>query len=150
LAVAARNGRLRRNFQGFTDDGSEILLGLGASAISVFPDRLIQNEKNAGRYRMRLSQDHLAGSLGVLRSADDRSRAVLIEDFLCGRAADTHQLDDAATILASFEPFVARDLARSDPQGVRFTAAGRPYARVMAALFDAYRASPVRRSSSAV
>ena len=38
LAVATREGRLHRNFQGFTDDGAPVLLGLGASAISMFPD----------------------------------------------------------------------------------------------------------------
>ena len=54
---AAMQGRLRRNFQGFTDDAAPVLLGLGASAISCFPELLVQNEKNAGRYRMLLSQD---------------------------------------------------------------------------------------------
>ena len=39
LATAAIDGTLRRNFQGFTDDPSEVLIGLGASAISSFPDR---------------------------------------------------------------------------------------------------------------
>jgi oxygen-independent coproporphyrinogen-3 oxidase len=37
LASAAANGRLRRNFQGFTDDPADIVIGLGASAISAFP-----------------------------------------------------------------------------------------------------------------
>ena len=37
---------------GFTDDGACHLIGLGASAIGSFPGPLIQNEKNAGRYRM--------------------------------------------------------------------------------------------------
>src|SRR5690606_27478718 len=52
LAQAALAGRLHRNFQGFTDDAAPVLIGLGASAISSFPDLVVQNEKNAGRYRM--------------------------------------------------------------------------------------------------
>ena len=51
LAQAATGGTLRRNFQGFTEDQAPVLIGLGASAISSFPDLLVQNEKNAGRYR---------------------------------------------------------------------------------------------------
>src|SRR5690606_41727364 len=56
LAEAALGGRLRRNFQGFTDDDAPFLIGLGASAISSFPRLLIQNEKNTGRYRTLLSR----------------------------------------------------------------------------------------------
>ena len=77
LAAAARAGRLKRNFQGFTDDASEILIGIGASAISAFPDRLVQNEKNAGRYRMRASAGLLSGVLGVLRTNEDRLRGAV-------------------------------------------------------------------------
>jgi oxygen-independent coproporphyrinogen-3 oxidase len=150
LARAARNGTLRRNFQGFTDDDADVLIGLGASAISVFPDRLIQNEKNSGRYRMRLSQDALPGVRGVRRTTDDRQRALAIEDFLCGRPADLSAIDHDGAIADDFAPFVARGLAIATPAGIRFTPEGRPYARVMASLIDGHRESPVRRSSSAV
>jgi oxygen-independent coproporphyrinogen III oxidase len=74
LARAVAEGRLRRNFQGFTDDPAGTLVGLGASAIGCFPDVLVQNEKNAGRYRMLLSQDRLPAALGVRRV--DRGVAV--------------------------------------------------------------------------
>lgn len=50
LAAAAREKRVRRNFQGFTDDPCETLIGLGASAISRFAGSLVQNERNSGRY----------------------------------------------------------------------------------------------------
>lgn len=150
LARAARNGSLRRNFQGFTDDEADVLIGLGASAISVFPDRLIQNEKNSGRYRMRLSQDMLAGERGVRRGIDDRLRALAIEDFLCGRVADLSAIDGERAILHAFAPFIDRGLATATAAGVRFTPDGRPYGRVMAALIDSYRDSPRRQSSSAV
>ncbi|MCX7865355.1 MAG: radical SAM protein, partial [Novosphingobium sp.] len=88
LAQAMISKRLRRNFQGFTDDDAPVLIGLGASAISMFPGLIVQNEKNAGRYRMKLSQDCLAASRGVLRSHDDRRRGEVIERLLCaGHAA---------------------------------------------------------------
>src|SRR5690606_5126732 len=87
LARAAGAGTLRRNFQGFTDDPAPVLIGLGASAISSFPSLLAQNEKNSGRYRMLLSQDKLATSVGKRRTTDDRRRGSIIEELLCrGRA----------------------------------------------------------------
>ncbi len=150
LARAARAGTLRRNFQGFTDDEAECVIGLGASAISIYPDRIIQNEKNAGRYRMRLSQGRLPAALGTLRSEEDRRRALLIEDFLCGREADLNLIEGGPEIAGDFAPFLDRGLAEQRAAGIGFTDAGRPYARVMAALIDAYRHNPVRRSSSAV
>jgi oxygen-independent coproporphyrinogen-3 oxidase len=150
MAIAARNGGLRRNFQGFTDDPAEHLIGMGASAISVFPDRIVQNEKNAGRYRMRLSQAQLAGSLGILRSREDRERAMVIEDILCHRTADLSLLVGAAEAAAMLAPFTAHGLARLDGQSLIPTDATRPYARSIAALFDPYRAQAPDRFSSAV
>ncbi len=147
LAHAARTGRLRRNFQGFTDDDAGCLIGLGASAISLFGDVLIQNDKNAGRYRMRLSQGQLAGALGVQRTREDRARSAVIEAILCHRAVDARAFPDA---LAALAPFIARDLVRVERGRVVPVEAGRPYARVMAALFDPYRAQPASRFSNAI
>jgi oxygen-independent coproporphyrinogen III oxidase len=150
MAKAAAAGDLRRNFQGFTDDPAERLIGLGASAISCFPDRIVQNEKNAGRYRMRLSQGQLTGSLGIMRSRDDRERALVIEDILCGRSADLSLVLDTPGAAEGLMPFIDRGLVRLD--GVLLTPvdATRPYARTIAALFDPYRVDAARRFSSAV
>ena len=50
LASAARTGRLHRNFQGYTDDGADALLGFGASAISRLPQGFVQNAPGIGNY----------------------------------------------------------------------------------------------------
>ncbi len=150
IAKAAAAGELRRNFQGFTDDPAERLIGLGASAISCFPDRIVQNEKNAGRYRMRLSQGQLAGSLGIMRSRDDRERALVIEDILCGRIADLSLVLDTPGAAEGLMPFINRDLVRLDGVLLSPVEATRPYARTIAALFDPYRVDAARRFSSAV
>jgi len=147
LARAARDGALRRNFQGFTDDGCDVLIGLGASAISQFPDRLIQNEKNSGRYRERCEAGRLPGARGVLRDADDRMRAMLIEDLLCAGSADLSELampPDAALLA----PFIAAGLARLEDGLLTILPDGRPYARSMAALIDRHRMIPAARTFS--
>jgi len=150
LALAARQGTLRRNFQGFTDDASDALIGLGASAISQFPDRLIQNEKNSGRYRNLCAAGRLAGTRGVLRDADDRMRAVLIEELLCAGSADLSELATPPA-MAQIRPFLDAGLARLDGHVLSILPDGRPYARTLASLLDRYRAAPSRpQFSSAV
>lgn len=149
LAEATRAGRLRRNFQGFTDDQAPILIGLGASAISAFPGLLVQNQKNAGRYRMLLSQDHLPVERGLRRSEDDRRRGAVIAALLCQGEAqlDGQLLHEVARDLARF---VDVGLASLDGDRLVIAPAGLPYARTVAALFDPYRRQTARRFSSAV
>jgi oxygen-independent coproporphyrinogen-3 oxidase len=149
LAKAAAAGTVRRNFQGFTDDQATTLIGLGASSISCFPDLLVQNEKNAGRYRMLLSQDILPAAHGIVRSADDRCRGAVIEALLCQGAAvlDPDLVREVAPRLV---PFTTRGLAQLDGAKLVIQPDGRPYARTIAALFDPYRQDSLRRFSSAV
>lgn len=147
LAKAAESQRVRRNFQGFTDDDAACLIGLGASAISLFPGHVIQNEKNAGRYRMRLSQGRLTGALGVARSDEDRARGQIIEAILCHRSGDARRFPDELSRLA---PFAERGLVAIDGGIIHPVDATRPYARAIAATFDPYRADAAPRFSNAI
>lgn len=149
LAQAALSGRLRRNFQGFTEDTAEVLIGLGASAISSFPGLVVQNEKNAGRYRMLLSQDILPHAAGVLRSPDDLVRAGIIEGLLAhGRVVLPQGI--AAEALEGLMPFLERNLCSFEYDMLVLSAEALPYARSIAACFDPYRQHSPRRFSSAV
>lgn len=149
LAQATLGGRLHRNFQGFTDDGAPVLLGLGVSAIGSFPTLLAQNEKNAGRYRMLLSQDRLPIALGKARSADDRRRGAVIEELLCrGRAhVDRAMLEQAWERLA---PYAETGLCEVEGSHLVIAEHALPYARSIAACFDPYRQHSPRRFSSAI
>lgn len=149
LAQAALRGNIHRNFQGFTDDDCETVIGLGASAISTFPRLIVQNEKNTGRYRMQLSQGRLAQAVGVSRSDDDRERGRVIEDILCqGRARLSERLlSDALTGLL---PFLDRGLATIERSELSLASSGLPYVRAIAAQFDAFRTQPASRFSSAL
>lgn len=149
LAEAALGGRLRRNFQGFTDDDAPFLIGLGASAISSFPRLLIQNEKNTGRYRTLLSRGGLPATRGIRRSDEDRLRGAIIEQLLCRARAriDARLRDEGQRALA---PFLRAGLASWVGEELVIAPDGLPYARTIAALFDPYRKQEVRRFSSAV
>ena len=149
LARAALDGTLRRNFQGFTDDPSDILIGLGASAISSFPELLAQNEKNSGRYRMLKSRSALSANRGVIRTADDRRRGAIIERLLCrGRAQLS--TDILSSVGKALQPFAERGLVSITGHRLEILPEGLPYARTIASLFDAHRQPIARQFSSAV
>lgn len=149
LAQAALSGQLHRNFQGFTDDTAPVLIGLGASSISVFPEMLIQKEKNAGRYCMLLSQERHPVERGITRNRNDMTRGAIIESLLChGQARVGAAILHEA--LPGLAPFASRGLLRITDDLVVITSSGLPYARSIAAQFDAYRKDSLRRFSSAV
>ena len=149
LARAVESGQLRRNFQGFTEDQAPALVGLGASAITSVPEAIIQNEKNAGRYRMMLSQHRMPGALGIHRDATTRELGTLIEGLLCqGRARIG--TTRAVALAEGLAPFIARDLVRLEGDSLQLAPGALPYARTIAALFDPHRQQSTRRFSSAV
>ncbi|EGD59114.1 coproporphyrinogen III oxidase [Novosphingobium nitrogenifigens DSM 19370] len=148
LAQAAVSGSLRRNFQGFTDDTAPVLIGLGASSISELGGSLVQNEKNAGRYRMLVGAGQLSGRRGLIRTGEDRRRARLIEALLCQGEAQV-DADLARAAFDRLEPFRERGLIRWDGDRLVLERGSEPYARSIAAVFDAYR-QVSRQFSSAV
>lgn len=149
MAEAARTGTLRRNFQGFTDDQADVLIGMGSSAISGFPGLIAQNEKHNARYRMLSAHGRLSAAHGTIRSSDDQLRGVVIEKLLCqGHAAIAPCLLGEAR--GSLAPFLARDLVRLAGNDLAITENGLPYARVIASLFDGYRAASQQQFSSAI
>jgi oxygen-independent coproporphyrinogen-3 oxidase len=158
LALAAASGRLRRNFQGFTDDDAVAVIGLGTSSISMFPGVIVQTEKHVGRYRMKVQNGRLGTTKGVRRSLDDQRRGTVIERLLCdGRvdlvglgwspAAAAQAMADAAPKLASMEE---RGLIRCHGTGLAILPAGEPYARLAAVAFDTFRTIPGDRFSKAI
>jgi len=145
LAVAARTGRLHRNFQGYATDPGMALIGLGATAISQFPGLIVQNEKHLATWEAAVSAGALAGARGVLVAADDARRGAVIERLLCDGAVEVpaDMLDGARPALA---PLLARGVAGLAGQEVRITPDGWPYARLVAAAFDAHLKAPERHA----
>ncbi len=149
LAVAMRAGRLRRNFQGFTDDNADALIGLGASSISLFDHLIVQNERASGLYRARLEAGGLAAMQGVRRDAEDRERGLVIGDILCGRPADLTGLPFDG-LESRLKPFTDAGLAVLAADRLRLTADALPYARAIAACFDRYRTGAMAGFSAPV
>jgi oxygen-independent coproporphyrinogen-3 oxidase len=88
MAVAFREGRLRRNFQGYTTDASNLLLGFGASAIGQLPQGYVQNEVGIHAYSQAIAAGRLATVKGYALTDDDRLRADIIERIMCDFGVD--------------------------------------------------------------
>jgi oxygen-independent coproporphyrinogen III oxidase len=149
MVRAARDGTLRRNFQGFTDDPSEVLIGMGASAVSGFPGLYAQNDKHTGHYRQLSGEGRLSARHGIVRSAEDQRRGRLIEALLCQGEA-TIPADLLAEVGPRLAPFTAAGLANLRGDQLSIPVRGLPYARVITSLFDSYRALTARKFSSAI
>ena len=88
MAVALREGRLRRNFQGYTTDASNLLLGFGASAIGLLPQGYVQNEVETRAYIGAIAGGRLATVKGYRLTDDDRLRGEIIERIMCDFGVD--------------------------------------------------------------
>lgn len=150
LSRAAEGGTLRRNFQGFTDDPCDTLIGLGASAISRFAGALVQNEKNSGRYALLVGNGRLAGARGIATPPLLRHRGRLIEHLLCQGSADLGSLPDRAAIADRLAPFAQRGLLAWEGNRLEIDRDARPYARAIAAALDPWRQVTTKSFSSAI
>lgn len=149
LARAADAGTVHRNFQGFTEDVAPVLLGFGASAITVTPDIFVQNLKNAGEYRTALSVGTLPVERGVVLTAADQRTRSLINGLLCQGTATLTDTEFTA-MAAALDVFTARGLIAWSGYTMTLTPEARPYARTIAAQFDPYRQHSAPRFSSAI
>ena len=153
LARAAMSGRLHRNFQGYTDDGREALIGFGASSISRFRDGYVQNISDVPSYVRAISSGCLAPSRGCRLDAAEKQRARTIESLMCQFQADfdlTAPDMEFSEELSLLQPLAADGLVRIDGRVVTATETGRQVVRVIAAVFDPHTGAGAARFSKAV
>jgi oxygen-independent coproporphyrinogen III oxidase len=141
LAAAAKAGRLRRNFQGYTVDDADALLGLGASAIGRLPQGYVQNTPDNATYARAVQAGRFATAKGIQLSDDDRTRAAIIERLMCDLAVDLAAAKGSgpgsfAAELDELTPIEAEGFVRIDGTRIRVTEKGRPFVRLVASAFD--------------
>ena len=153
LALAAREKRLRRNFQGYTVDEADALIGLGASAIGKLPQGFAQNVPDLGGYSRSLAAGEFPIVKGLALSNDDRLRAAMIGRLMCDLELDLATFggrDRFAEEVESLAPLVDAGLARIEGEHIVMAAEGRAYVRIAAAAFDAHLAAGQKRHSLAI
>lgn len=158
LAIAKREGRLHRNFQGYTDDPADTLIGLGATSIGRTPQGYVQNQSETRAWSRAIEAGCLPVAKGRVFEGEDLLRAAVIERIMCYGQVDPDMMgrrfaaaedwwSDARDALAGME---ADGLVKCDPGGIGLTPRGAPLARVAASAFDTYLAASRARHSVAL
>jgi oxygen-independent coproporphyrinogen III oxidase len=157
LAKAAASGRVHRNFQGYTTDEAEVLIGLGASSIGRMPQGFVQNEVRIPEYERLIRQCRLPVARGYRFSGEDRMRSAIIERLMCDHRVDVGAVcrgfgADARELLTAIplEPLIADGLIEQDGACISIKPHARPLVRSIAAVFDAHLSSSEDRHSRAV
>ncbi len=158
MAIAQREGRLRRNFQGYTTDTAPALIGIGASSIGALPQGYVQNHPDVPAYRTALGDGRLPVARGIALAGEDRLRRHVIERLMCdltvdlaaaaarfGRPADTF-----APELAALDAFAHDGIVRIDGSTITVPPQWRALTRVICAKFDAYLDPATARHAVAV
>lgn len=158
LAVAKRERRLRRNFQGYTDDLADTLIGLGASAIGRMPQGFVQNVVTTRDYLARIAEDRLATAKGYAFTEDDRFRADIIERVMCdmsvdlSRIAKSHNRDPKSAIVdrSRLESLIADGAVIMEDDRISVSDGAEFLVRSVASAFDAHLGRSTATHSRAV
>ena len=157
MARRQRDGRLRRNFQGYTTDESPNLIGFGPSAIGALPDGYVQNAPGMVNYRAAILAGRAATVRGRALNGEDRLRGRIIERLMCDLQVDIGELcaahkaeaDHFAAELGRLDEFVADGIVERTGNQIRVPEQARPFVRAVCAVFDAYLSNDETRFSRA-
>ncbi|MBE9552880.1 MAG: oxygen-independent coproporphyrinogen III oxidase [Proteobacteria bacterium] len=151
-------GRLRRNFQGYTTDEARALIGFGASSIGALPQGYVQNAVPLRAWAKAVHDGRPAVDKGIALSDEDRLRRDVIERLMCDMEVDLSvetarygkTADSFRSEIEMLEPMIADGIATIDGDRISITEPGRPLMRAVCALFDTYLDTGVGRHSQAV
>ena len=155
LALADTQGRLRRNFQGYTDDQSPVLLGFGASAISRFPQGYAQNAAATMAYQDRIEASGFASFKGYEMAPEDALMAQVIEDLMCRFTFNEKSLieafPDQQQVIRSMAVSLMQkfsDVFFISNKGLQLHTEAYPLVRVIAGFVDSRKAENTAHSSA--
>ena len=147
LAVAKRQGRLHRNFQGYSTQPDADLIALGVSAIGKVGATYSQNAKDLIEYQDRLDQGRLPVVRGLAVSRDDLLRRAVIMALMCQGRVQFESIE--LSHLIDFKSYFAAELRRLaemqddglvqlTDSAIEVTAMGWFFVRGVAMVFDKY------------
>ncbi|RUP09170.1 oxygen-independent coproporphyrinogen III oxidase [Hyphomicrobium sp.] len=145
-------GPVRRNFQGYTTDTSETLVGVGPSAISCVGSAYFQNVSSPAEYEERIAATGLATTRGVKLTDEDRVRRYVIAKLMCDFSYSESNVRERFGAAASRVILEGREMVEADIAGLLekvedgfvVTPRGQPFVRSIAACFDTYLGSDMR------
>jgi oxygen-independent coproporphyrinogen III oxidase len=158
MGQAAYNGNLQRNFQGYTTDEAEVLIGFGASAIGSLPQGYVQNAPLVPDYRKSVEAGELPIVKGIAVSNDDLLRRRVIERLMCDLKVDLAVEAEAFGSkpevfdqnLSDLTPLKVDGLVTVDGYQVVVPEGARLAVRAVCAVFDDYLGQGAGRHSRAI
>jgi oxygen-independent coproporphyrinogen-3 oxidase len=155
MARSQRNGTLKRNFQGYTDDPAPVLIGLGASSISRFPQGYAQNASGTADHTKAIRAGQFSTHRGHRFSGEDTLRARIIEALMCdfqvSKAEILRDFDVSPQRLdALFQKAAAEfgTVVQDTDEAFVIPHRARPLTRMIARAFDAYDNARAQHSSA--
>jgi oxygen-independent coproporphyrinogen-3 oxidase len=147
LAIAQREGRLHRNFQGYSTHADCDLIGVGVSAIGAVGPSYSQNARTLSDYYGRLDRNDLPIARGVELTRDDLARRAVIHRLMCQFAISKEAI--GVSYLLDFDRYFQRELdglreferdglVELQPDWIFVTPKGRFLVRSICMLFDRY------------
>ncbi len=151
LSLAQNDGRLHRNFMGYTVQAAEDMLGLGMSAIGYIGRTFFQNHSKLDDYKDAIGSDGLAVYRGMKLSVDDLIRQYVISSLMCNFTLRFEALKTRFDIVyheyfsvehEKLSPFIEDSFMTVSDAGLDITPLGRTFVRNIAMTFDAYLGKP--------
>lgn len=157
MSKALKSKTLRRNFQGYTTDTADTVLGFGLSAIGSLPGGYAQNTSSSQEYRSAVNNGILPVTQGRAISAEDKMRREIISELMCYYRVDLWQIaqkhrspNDFIKERAALLALRAEEVVKIDGNVIAVTEKGRLYVRAVCAVFDQYLQTAQRRFSLSV
>ena len=159
LAIAQREGKLYRNFQGYSTHSDCDLVGMGITSIGRVGDAYIQNVKALDEYDAQISQGKLAVFKGVDLNADDKLRRAVITQLICHFELDFSKIEQQFDIVfADYFATELNDLQAMQKDGlltvtgknIQVQTSGRLLIRNICMVFDKYLAKKQQQFSKVI
>ena len=159
LAIAQREGKLYRNFQGYSTHSDCDLIGLGITSIGRVGDSYIQNVKELDEYDQLISQNKLPVFKGFELDNDDKLRRAVITQLICHFDLTYASIEQEFSInfadyfakeLHALTPMQADGLLTVSSEGIQVLSAGRLLIRNICMVFDKYLAQKQQQQFSKV
>jgi oxygen-independent coproporphyrinogen-3 oxidase len=142
LFIAEGNGKLHRNFMGYTTTQSKLIIGLGASSISATKDAFAQNEKVVEEYESKINSGVFPLVNGHLLDEEDLIIQNYIHELMCLNKTTLqekmHDIDFLTSMLSNLSSLEMDGLVEIDGNVITVTAKGKLFIRNICAAVDAY------------
>ncbi|EWH09265.1 coproporphyrinogen III oxidase [Catenovulum agarivorans DS-2] len=140
LYQALQNETLTRNFQGYADCETQVMLGFGVSAISDFSTAMLQNEKQLKAYYQSIDKQQMPFKKVIFRTQQDKQREGLIHHLLCHLEIPVNKLDylTFTSEWLALKQLETLGLLTINKQQIKVTMVGQIFIRNIAQIFDSY------------